>query len=326
MDMNQYPYAQHNRQQDVMASSSAQHLLLQQYDMRQLQMYHSQPDRHRAGVGQAHHAQAPGIMLQHVVPSGSFDTTGEYQVSTYGAGAGAGADQRQHPSVMPMVGSNPMLVPMGVTMAGLGRGGTPKDQHAISGVPMPSHAPHQSAGVQSNERQQSGVSHQVERETQYMSVSPDDSSQFSPGKMNPEATAFAPSYMGHQGTWPMVFSKGKLPFLTIVFLSFTGGHQPTQQVYFPFPTSSTSAYARAPTHHPNLYAQGMMYIPAAGASTVSVPGDASASMTVSSGDDGSSKDQKVTPEKENNMKSAWEYASERWWFTAFVRPEPKHKG
>jgi len=155
MDMSQYPYA-HNRQQDVMASSSAQHLLLQQYDMRQMQMYHSQPDRHRAGMGRGHHAQAPAMMLQHVVPSGSFDTT--------------------------------------------------------------------------------------------------------------------------------------------------GGHQPSQQIYFPFPPASTSAYARAPTHHPNLYAQGMMYVPAAETGTTNVPGDASTSMTVSSGDDGSSKGQKTTPEKEN-MKS-----------------------
>jgi replication factor A1 len=192
MDMSQYPYA-HNRQQDVMASSSAQRLLLQQYELqqRQLQMYHTQPDRHRPGMGQGHHAQAPGMMLQHVVPSGSFDTTGEYQVPTYGTAA----EQRQHPSAMPVVGSSPMLVPMGATLAGIsGHGGTPKDQHGISG------ASHRiTIGVLSNHPQQGGFSQQTEREIPYMSVSPDDSSQFSAGKMNPEATAFAPSYMGHQG-------------------------------------------------------------------------------------------------------------------------------
>ena len=79
VDINQYPYS-HNRQQDAMSTSSAQHLLLHQYELqqRQLQMFHSQQDRHRAGMNQqGHPVQASGMILQHLVPSGSFDTTGE---------------------------------------------------------------------------------------------------------------------------------------------------------------------------------------------------------------------------------------------------------
>jgi hypothetical protein len=95
----------------------------------------------------------------------------------------------------------------------------------------------------------------------------------------------------------MIFFKVELILSHATFFRIAGSHQSNQQVYFPFPPSSTGAYARTQAHHPNLYAQGIMYVPAAGASPATVPGDASTSMTMSLGDDGSRDPKRA--EKEN---------------------------
>jgi len=164
MDLRQYHY---NRQQEaVLAPASAQHMMMQrQYELEQRQihqMYHGQQEHHRAGISTGHHLQSPGMMLPQVVPAGSFDT-GDYHMPSYASAA-----------------SSPILIPM--TMSGA---------HASGNV---NPRVHTADPRQGDTRDASSTAHESHA-TQYMSVSPDDSSQFSQ-KMNPDATSFAPSYLG----------------------------------------------------------------------------------------------------------------------------------
>jgi hypothetical protein len=162
MDLRQYHYPR--PQEAVMAPASAQQMMMQrQFELQQRQlhpMYHGQQERHRVGMSPGHHqVQSPGMMLQPGVPPGSFES-GDYHHPSYASTA-----------------SSPILIPM--TMAG---------SHGTSNI-LP-RMPHQSETVEP-----SSTAHDNPA-TQYMSVSPDDSSQFSHGKMNPDATSFAPTYVG----------------------------------------------------------------------------------------------------------------------------------
>jgi hypothetical protein len=206
MDPRQFSYP-HSRQQEVIAPASARQQLMlqhQQYEMQQLQlrqMYHGSQEPHRPGMGQSHQAQAPGMMLPPIVPSGSFEATGEYQVPSYTTG---GPDQ--HPSLSLMSGSSPILIPMTMAGARAPAGVSPaaaQEQYGSSrvapeGSHLDQHPMHASPG---------------QGESQYMSVSPDDS-QFSQGKMNPEATSFAPSYMN------------RTPFYISIYLDYYCIHMP----------------------------------------------------------------------------------------------------
>jgi hypothetical protein len=203
MDLRQYSAYPQSRQQEMLAPASAQHHLLhQQYELQQRQlqqMYHNQ-DRHRSGMGQSHQVQTSGIVLLPLLPSGSFETTGDYQLPSYTAGG-----SEQHPSVMSVVGSSPILVPMSMAgaraPASLPPATAPQEQFGSSRVPMSRGTMEGSLPDQQPRRERQDSVGQVEREAShahFMSVSSDDS-QFSPGKMNPDATAFAPSYMPPQG-------------------------------------------------------------------------------------------------------------------------------
>jgi len=185
--------------------ANTQHLLMQQYEMhqRQLQMqaYHEQQERNRPMMHQhAHQMQAPAMM-----GSTSFDTTGDYSVSSPLSGHGG---QSMH-----LVGNNPMLIR--VSMPGQ------QAQHDQYGSRSPSRAmmsggissanpsgqpetfrpyaqaaaqdPGQGAfvAVQAGENEPSHEAWAIPPTSSF--VSKDDSS-LSPGHMNPQATAFAPGY------------------------------------------------------------------------------------------------------------------------------------
>jgi hypothetical protein len=166
MDLRQYHYPR--SQEAVMAPASAQQMMMQrQFELQQRQlhpMYHGQQERHRAGMSPSHHqVQSPGLMLQQGVPPGSFDS-GDYHHPSYGATT-----------------SRPILIPMAMT----GSHGTGNiDPRMHTSDPRQSETGELLSTAQDNQA------------TQYMSVSPDDSSQFSHGKMNPDATSFAPTYLG----------------------------------------------------------------------------------------------------------------------------------
>lgn len=163
MDMRQYHYARH--QDAVLGPTSAQQLMMQrQYELQQRQlhqMYHGQQEHHHAGISSSQ-VQSPAMMVQSVVPPGSFDAS-DYHVPSYASAT-----------------SSPILIP--VAMAG----GAPRTTNLRLHTSDPRQSDIQDTSPMSQENQAS----------QFMSVSPDDSSQLSHGKMNPDATAFSPSYLG----------------------------------------------------------------------------------------------------------------------------------
>jgi hypothetical protein len=166
MDVRQYSY-QHGLQQEVLShqASAQQMLLQQQYEMQQRQlqqMYHDQQaqERHRANLRQGHQMQQPSSMIvPTAVRSGSFEAP-DYQVSSYAAVAGA------HTSITP---NSP-------------------DQYGRGRIMM--------GGMPNMPTSPGGVSQQ--QEYPYIQSSRSESP-FSPGKMNPQATSFAPSYMDPRG-------------------------------------------------------------------------------------------------------------------------------
>lgn len=168
IDLRQYPYAQHPRGADsMMQSTTHQYMMQRQYELQQRQLhhlYHGQQEP-RSVVSPSHHpVQPPGVLLQPVLASGSFDTQEYGQVPRYSSSA-----------------SSPILIPL-----------------TRSGNPGTMTAP---AVARRGEAQETttGSGQEIETQSQQcMSVSPDDS-QFSHGKMNPEATAFAPTYLPPQG-------------------------------------------------------------------------------------------------------------------------------
>mmetsp|Transcript_116307 Transcript_116307/g.335970 ORF Transcript_116307/g.335970 Transcript_116307/m.335970 type:complete len:544 (+) Transcript_116307:219-1850(+) len=209
IDPRQFPYP---RQQDhMMASASAQQMMLQrQYELQQhqlRQMYHSQQDQDRAGMPPpTHQSQSSGMMMQPIVPVGSFDTA-EYHAPSYSSTT-----------------SSPILIPM-----------------AMPGTHGPSNLPLRGQPTEQRRRGDGHGSATAAHEPstpQYMSVSPDDSSQFS-ARMNPEATAFSPSYMAQ-------------------------GNQPTgHQMYLHYdPSNPSQAFPPPQSLHQPMYA-GMMYVPPA---------------------------------------------------------------
>jgi hypothetical protein len=185
-----FPYV-NSSQQDVLSPASAQHLLLHhQYELQHRQFHQmytqGQQDRIHSNI------QPPGMILQSTTPPGGF----EYN--------SIGSDQ--HPSVIPMVGSNPILMPVGMA----GTSVQPRMPPIASTLPHHDHYGSHLAGIPSSlttcgKDGDNSVMHtqtppipRMEQTMQYMSVSPDDS-QFSAGKMNPDAIAFAPAYMTPQG-------------------------------------------------------------------------------------------------------------------------------
>ena len=210
MDVRQYSFP-HGRQPQA---SAQQMMFQQQYEMQQRQfqqMYHDQHERHRS-MRQGHQMQPPTMLLPGVVGTGSFDAQGEYP-SPY-----PGSASDQHQSVMAVVGSNPVLMPM--AMSG-GRGGaaasapSSRDQYGAGGRGMMGGRREMQRGKDSPQPGQHPHHHQQadtsfasmdrERQSQQMSLPPLHSqatridSPFAAGKMNPQASVFAPAYMDPTG-------------------------------------------------------------------------------------------------------------------------------
>lgn len=171
IDMRQYPrhtaYTQHTQHHDV----SAQRLLMQQqYDLQQRQLHqmygHGHQEHHHR---QGHQSMQPPQML--LRPMGSFDTS----TSSYVAEGGE-QHQHQHIPLVQGVGTSPLLVPMGISIP-----------HGMMSHPLPD---------QYSSPKLEGLSAgQDSRSSGAMSP-------FPIGKMNPDATAFAPSYGTPQGKSP----------------------------------------------------------------------------------------------------------------------------
>lgn len=204
MDLRQYHYT--GQQDPVLASGSAQQLMIQrQYE---LQQHHL----HQMYHGQQERLRtgiSPSPHMQTpamMVPPGSFDA-GDYHHPSYAS-----------------TGSSPVLVP--VPMPGT---------HLTGTIRLPPTDPQLSTQHDSQSATQESLSAQM------MS---DDSSQMSHGKMNPDATAFSPSYIGP----PQANPSG------------------THQLYFPYNPShhATPGASYAQQSNPQaLYGGGMMYLPAA---------------------------------------------------------------
>jgi hypothetical protein len=200
--------------------ASTQHLLIQQYEMHQRQLhqmhaFHEQQERNRPMM-QRHHKH--GHQMQgSVLGAASFDTTGDYSVSSPVLGPG-NPQQSMH-----LVGNNPMLIR--VSMPGgepsMGASGQPDNYGPRSGAVMPAQGVRmrQSSSISGGRAEAfrqyqdpSGSAHggefvstQVDDEGAATNawgtpsasdfVSRDDVS-LSPGHMNPQARAFAPTYQG----------------------------------------------------------------------------------------------------------------------------------
>jgi hypothetical protein len=212
-------------------------MLQQQFEMQQRQMqqmYHEHQERHRSGMGRGHQMQPSTLLMPTIVGSASFETSGEYSVPSYPT-----SGSEQHPSVMTVVGSSPILIPMAMPGA-----------RAPAGIP--------SSVAQGSQEQRKGMGSQPhegsyaalgdrERKSQPIPAqhgktrTSGTESPFSPGKMNPQATVFAPSYMNLQANPPT-----------------------SHQIYFPFdPTHAqgTALYYRPASQHPAVYTHGVMYVP-----------------------------------------------------------------
>lgn len=216
IEMSQYAYPHGRHQQEqALPPATAQHMMMrQQYELQQQQlqqMYRGHQDAYR-GVSQT---QGQGLLRQQLIPAASYDAS-EYQMPT-------------HPSS----GSSPILIPMNMSNVGsshhtggrMSRGdGRPGDIAEI--------------GVQGQGRDVNS--------NQYMSVSPDDS-HLSQGKMNPDATAFAPAFVNPQAN------------ANPVYFSYDHSH-----------TTNTAGYT-SQIHHPAVYSGGAVYSQAAGSSRATNP-------------------------------------------------------
>jgi replication factor A1 len=197
--------------------ASTQHLLMQQYEMhqrqlQQMQAFHEQ-ERNRPMI-QRHHQQ--GHQMQGpMLGAASFDTTGDYSVPSPVLGSG-NPQQSMH-----LVGNNPMLIRVSMprgqpSMGTSGQSdhyssrsgammsaqavGMPQSTHVIGGRPAafrPYQDPSARGGAFVSTQSESEALSTNARGTTSASdfVSQDDSS-LSPGHMNPQATAFSPSYQG----------------------------------------------------------------------------------------------------------------------------------
>lgn len=212
LEVPRYPYSStpHRPQDSGLSQASAQHMLLHQYELQQrqmqqqMQMYQEQQERHRRMLSgpQRHQMQPSPVLLPGVVSSGSFDHSGDYPSPLTG-----GTDQ--HPSVMPVVGTNPLLVPVSVATSSPMPGLAPGSSLGSSGQP------HQEtwgeiAGPRvgtSGQQPEGGTLTGPDTDQPKESAWGGDTSTFqpraespgSPGRMNPQATSFAPSYMQSQG-------------------------------------------------------------------------------------------------------------------------------
>jgi hypothetical protein len=191
---------------------------MQQYEMhqrqlQQMQAFHEQQERNRPMM-QRHHQQGHQIQGS-MLGAASFDTTGDYGVPSPVLGHG-NPQQSMH-----LVGNNPMLIRVSMPRGqpSMGASGQPDHYSSRSGAMMSA----QAAGMPQSSPVTGGrpeafrpyqdpsahggafVSTQSESEAFSTNawgttsasdfVSQDDSS-LSPGHMNPQATAFSPSYQG----------------------------------------------------------------------------------------------------------------------------------
>ena len=182
-----YGYAR----QPTMTPASAQQMIFQQqqYEMQQRhyhQMYQGQQLKghvHPGMAPQGHQVQTSGM----VIPSGptSFAASDDFSVASYATSA---TDQHS----LQTQGMSGMLVPM------------------PAGMPVAASASHQQYGSPQAPKEER---HQPKQDTSYASavardlphqgysMIPPENAQYYSGKMNPQASSFAPAYID-QGTWP----------------------------------------------------------------------------------------------------------------------------
>jgi len=268
-----YGYPPASQQRRSQSAQQAQHMLLQQFELQQrqlqhqqMQMYQEQQERQRRMLAQpqqqGRQIQTPSVLLPGVVGStGSFESTGDYPVSP---SMPRNADQYQ--SVLPVVGANSLIIPMQMAPSSQMTG---RSQAANASLASSDHSRQENYNISSQPRflatdtKQGDVCdlpnasrmREVEVST---SGNPVGSawgngppanvlherradSPGSPGRMNPQATAFAPSYVQQQPSQ----------------------RQPAEYTYVAFdPSQGPGPIYGSPTQQHPMYAQGVVHVPA----------------------------------------------------------------
>mmetsp|Transcript_9343 Transcript_9343/g.16958 ORF Transcript_9343/g.16958 Transcript_9343/m.16958 type:complete len:365 (+) Transcript_9343:1055-2149(+) len=238
--------------------ASTQHLLMQQYEMHQRQLqqmhaYHEQQDRSHQPMMHQHAHQMMG--------STSFDTSGDYSVSSPVSGPG----QSMH-----LVGNNPMLIRVSMTS----QRDTQSPSRMVSGGsgniggPPETFRPYvqavQEGGAfvavhQAGDSEASSEAWAVPIPPASSFVSKDDSP-LSPGHMNPQAAAFAPAYQQDPS-----LSEAQQPMPSYGYVPYdpsTAGTMYSQPpvynqnvMYMQNPSGNTSSTATSTEHSPEKSAE-----------------------------------------------------------------------
>jgi replication factor A1 len=238
--------------------ASTQHLLMQQYEMHQRQLqqmhaYHEQQDRSHQPMMHQHAHQMMG--------STSFDTSGDYSVSSPVSGPG----QSMH-----LVGNNPMLIRVSMTS----QHDTQSPSRMVSGGsgnisgPPETFRPYvqavQEGGAfvavhQAGDSEASSEAWAIPIPPASSFVSKDDSP-LSPGHMNPQAAAFAPAYQQDPS-----LSETRQPMHSYGYVPYdpsTAGTMYSQPpaynqnvMYMQNPSGNTSSTATSTEHSPEKSAE-----------------------------------------------------------------------
>lgn len=163
VDMRQYQYSHHTARQSE-AISAQQIMMQQQFEMQQRQLHHlysHQPHerhhQHRPTYQHQVHQQQPQLLIGTME---GFDTSSYH---------GDASNPQHRPHHMPGVGSSPLLVPMGIHGTSTIGTASPQEQYpspTLEGMPQDLMSQRSSGAM----------------------------SPFPFGRMNPDATSFAPSY------------------------------------------------------------------------------------------------------------------------------------
>mmetsp|Transcript_13879 Transcript_13879/g.19510 ORF Transcript_13879/g.19510 Transcript_13879/m.19510 type:complete len:643 (-) Transcript_13879:426-2354(-) len=271
-----YP-PQEAQQRRNQSAQQAQQILLQQFELQQrqlqhqqhqqMQMYQEQQERQRRMLPQpqqqGRQMQTQSVLLPGVVGStGSFESTAEYPVSPQIPG-----NTDQYQSVLPVVGTNPLIIPMQMAASShmTGRSQAPNASLASSDhsrqetykmtsqsaflapdtkqgeagdIPDDPRMPEVAVSTSGNP---AGSAWGKGPPANVLHHEPRADSPGSPGRMNPQATAFAPSFVQQQPSQ----------------------RQPAEYTYVAYDPSQASGpiYGSPNQQHP-MYAQGVVYVPA----------------------------------------------------------------
>jgi hypothetical protein len=175
MDMRQYHYSHHPaRQSEVI---SAQQLMMQQqFEMQQRQLHqlYSQQQQHDR-LRHQHHRQSHQQHIHQQPPHAMIGAMGSFDTASY---QGEASDP-QHPTHFPSgVASSPLMVPMGISSTGTLSTPSPSEHYSSPNL--------------------EGMPQEMLSQRSTGAMSP-----FPLGRMNPDATSFAPTYLSvTQGETP----------------------------------------------------------------------------------------------------------------------------